>query len=180
MRHRNELWIATAVLLAACARPGPALEQPVGQTRTTSATAPAPQRAAGYTPTSVDLYLARKTPGPCGLDQLPSISFAYGSTDLDEAQDLVVARVARCLTEKPFEQAQLVVVGHADPLGSSTHATRLAYERAEHVRARLRDLGVAPERMIVTAAVEPELPRERWDEARRVDLLITRTAPPTR
>jgi outer membrane protein OmpA-like peptidoglycan-associated protein len=132
-------------------------------------------RSVGYTPPSIELYLARKIPGPCGLDQLPSISFDFGSSTLDEAQGLELARVARCLTDKPFDEASLVLVGHTDPIGSRTYNLSLAYERAAHVKARLRDLGVAPDRVIVTAASESELPTERWDEARRVDMLITRT-----
>jgi outer membrane protein OmpA-like peptidoglycan-associated protein len=150
-------------------------QEPVAETRTTGAVEVV--EPTDFTPPSIELYLADKLPGPCGLSQLPAISFAVGSSTLDEAQNLELGRLARCLTAKPFDGAGLVLVGHADPVGSLNSGEDLAYERAAVVKARLINSGVAPERLIVTAAGPLQRPPDRADQARRVDLLITRPRP---
>lgn len=162
--------LLAATVMAGCGRRGPELKQPVGQTTATSAS----ERASGYVPPTVELYLSRQTPGPCGMARLPSLEFPFGSADLEMPQDVEVSRLAECLRQKPFDAAQIILVGHADPIGAATYNLQLAFDRANRVRSRLVALGVDTSRIVVTSAGESLLPRERWDEARRVDIVIAR------
>jgi outer membrane protein OmpA-like peptidoglycan-associated protein len=157
--------MAMLVVIGACHAQRRELRHPVGEKTTTSS-------APNYTPPSVELYLARKAVAPCGMDRLPRIEFAFGSSSLDAPQDLELRRLALCLTERPFDATTVVLVGHADPIGSATYNLHLGRQRAENVRTRLVDAGVAADRIAVSSAGEALLPHDRWDGARRVDILI--------
>lgn len=177
--------LAASALVAACGKPGPTLRQPVGVTTITSAPEGEARGDGGapYTPAPVELYLAQQAPGPCGMDRLPSVEFEFGSSDLAPPEDLRLSELARCVTEDPFDAAEIVLVGHADPIGSPTYNLDLAYDRALRVKNRLVALGVRAERIVVTSAGESPLPPSRWAEARRVDIVLARpeaASPPGR
>lgn len=162
--------------LTGCAK-SPTLAEPVGETTVRSGRmsrkhreepkdrAPAP---------NLELYLAQETELPCGMDRLPPVDFAAGSSELSPQQDAALTRLASCMRVAPHDTSRIVLVGRADPFGSKTYNLRLAYERAEQVRRRLLELGIAHPRILLTAAGESPLPRERWGEARRVDIVLTR------
>lgn len=169
---RSAVALLASLAISACGGRAPELKQPVGQTTVTSATRS--ERASNYVPATLDLYLSRQIPGPCGMDRLPSLDFAFGSAELEVPQDLEVMRLAECLRQRPFDTAQIILVGHADPIGSATYNLNLGFDRANRVRSRLVEVGIAPSRIVVTSAGESPLPRERWDEARRVDLVVAR------
>lgn len=158
--------------IIACGSRGARTREPVGETTVTSANAQ--RRADGYVPPAIELYLARQLPGPCGMARLPALDFSYGSADLETAQDLDVAKLAECLHRPPFDAARVVLVGHADPIGSASYNLELAFERARRVRSRLVDFGIDPSRILVTSAGEAALPPDRWVEARRVEIVLAR------
>lgn len=165
-----ECFLALLVIggsVMACASSGPQLRQPVGTTTLRSQDFPPPPPLPKVEPEA-------PPPKPCGMDRLPSIDFAYGSSDLEPSQETTLAELARCLTAESPDAEQLVLVGHADPIGTSTYNLDLAYDRAVRVKNRLIALGVRGERIVVTSAGESTLPPERWGEARRVDLLLSR------
>lgn len=180
-------WILAVVAAAStlgCGSSRMSLRQRVGETKLTSAPAPrALEQGSRYVPPSIELYVAGQAPGPCGMQQIPPFEFDYGSSTLDPALDLELSRLARCLVQRPFDAAQLLLVGHADPTGSRASNLDLAYARAEAIRSRLVELGVPAERIVTTSAGESRLPPTRWSEARRVDIVIARpgaaAAPPS-
>lgn len=124
------------MLSYACAKK-PTLRQPVGETFVTSAEATGAD-ASGYVPPATELYLAEQLPNPCGVDQLPYIEFEFGSSTLSDAQENTLSRTAKCLTTKPFDSTRLILVGRADPIGSTTYNLALAYDRAANVSRSTR------------------------------------------
>lgn len=183
LRSRATFVLGATLLvgLAGCAK-YPKLQQPVGVTMVTSGRAdrPAPNRPVIVTSTTEELdrfHLAEQRPGPCGMDRLPSVEFAFGSSEITTEQDAALTRLASCVKDAPFDASRIVLVGRADPKGSPTYNLDLAFFRASRVRRKLMDLGIDPSRLIVTSAGETDLPRDRWNEARRVDFVLVRPAP---
>lgn len=165
--------LALCIAAAGCAKT-PKLQQPVGETTVSAGRiARAANRPVAPGPTS-QFSLTEQTPGPCGMQRLPSVEFEFGSSQLTPMADMALSRLATCLKEAPFAESRVILVGRADPIGSPTYNLELAFERASRVRQKLMELGVEHARMLVTSAGESPLPKDRWDEARRVDLVLAR------
>lgn len=155
----------TLLAAAAC---GPSSRPAVGQATLTSAEGPSP----GYEPGSIELYVARRAPDPYGAPELPSIGFDFDSAELAQAEDLKLRRLARSLLAEPFRETTIVLVGHTDALGPASYNLELGRDRAERVKERLVEHGLAPDRIVVTSAGEsPVVPRGR-PESRRVDVML--------
>lgn len=177
--------LMSAVSVTACALRGPDLRQPVGQTMT----APSPPRdAAGSGEAAAppanaaedaELYLTGKSTGPCRMDPLPMITFAFGATRLSEPQTVELRRLAECVTAAPYETTSVVLVGYADVVGTVPANLTLGLERAQSVMRQLIDSGVSPARIVVASAGELQRPNARWGlQADRVEILIARGGPP--
>ncbi len=183
------LMVSVTSVAAACGPRGPELRD-VGVTMVTSARsrhspqpdpsgrdggAAAPDDAAK----SVEGYVTGKGTGPCGMDQLPMIAFAFGSGELDEAKIPEVQRLAGCLTTAPYDTSSVVLVGHSDVVGDAPANLSLGLERAEAVMKQLIEGGVSAARIVVASAGELQRPRARWGmQADRVEVLVARGGPP--
>jgi outer membrane protein OmpA-like peptidoglycan-associated protein len=165
-----------AALVAACARRGPDLEQPVGITMVRGAslerTEPRPpvatQSDAGHSEVGLQV------PG-CG-EALPSFLFSSGSAVVSPSDDHALGAVAACMRTRAGRSAAIIVVGHGDAVGSELENVRLGLERASKIRAFLIALGVPAERVIATSSGERSTEATR--PGRRVDLFLA--SPPRR
>ncbi len=186
MRTMHVLLLMSAASTAGCAERGPELRQPVGQTMVASASVRGAQAATPDTsPGSVERYLAGKSGGPCGMDELPVIEFASsrevgeeGKIVLGDGEQLQLKRLAGCLTAAPYEKTSIVLIGHTDVIGTAPANLVLGLERARTVMKHLIDGGVSPGRIVVASAGELQRPSERWGvRAHRVELLLARGDP---
>jgi len=178
MRTMHVLLLMSAVSTAACAERGPELRHPVGQTMVASSASRGAHGASpDGSPDEVERYLAGKSGGPCGMDELPMIEFA--SRELGEREKLQLKRLASCLTAAPYETTSIVLIGHTDVIGTAPANLVLGLERATTVMKHLIDGGVPPGRIVVASAGELQRPRERWGvRAHRVEVLLARGGPP--
>ena len=173
-RRAAAVLAATAVaVLPGCAKT-PTLHQPVGETTVTSGRMSRGEPKERVDVSNLELYLVEETSKPCGMDRVAPVDFDFGSSELSPLQDAALTRLASCMRAASNQTSRIILVGRADPFGSKTYNLRLAYDRAEHVRRRLLERGIAHPRILLTAAGESPLPRERWGEARRVDVMLAR------
>ena len=97
------------------------------------------------------------------LDGVPGAVLALGGNHPVRSAPAVGERLRNHVRSYRPEVEQLLnaLVGHAVVVdGGWEHAVDVAIDH--------------PDAVVVTSAGESVLPRERWDEARRVDLLIAR------
>jgi len=73
-----------------------------------------------------------------------SVHFAYNRSDIDPASDLVLRDLADTLKAYPW--LSLNLVGHTDPIGGQRYNLQLSRQRADRVKSRLIELGLAGER----------------------------------
>jgi outer membrane protein OmpA-like peptidoglycan-associated protein len=78
------------------------------------------------------------------------VFFAAGSADLGSRARTALAAQARWL--KTWHEFEAAVEGHADEPGSEAENFKLSQQRAEAVRQRLVDEGVAPSRLAIVAS----------------------------
>jgi outer membrane protein OmpA-like peptidoglycan-associated protein len=173
--HASTLTVVLGIasLLGAGACAGPSRGGSAGSATLTSA-----EIGGGYQPSSVALYEARRAPDPCGGKGPARIEFGYDSTEIQDAQELALARYAKCLAARAPERLRVVVVGHTDPNGPESYNLALGRERADRVKERLVAHGVPADHVLVISAGEADVPETQWDASRSVEVLVEHEPPP--
>jgi peptidoglycan-associated lipoprotein len=103
----------------------------------------------------------------------PPPMFEFDSATLAEQDRALLADVARCFSEGPLRGQGVALIGRADPRGEGEYNMVLGESRADSVRRYLRDLGVAPQRVLATSRGEIDAvgkDEEGWAKDRRVDI----------
>lgn len=163
-------WLLSLALvgIVACSSHKPKLEQPVGVTMVTGATA----RAA-----PLGSHARRLDVAGAETQLLPSLLFAEQSSVVSPTQDAALRRIAERMESGPLRGATIVAVGHSDPRGSSGEALELGLERALAVKELLIAHG-APAALVIASSSGSLTTPADWP-GRRVDLLVI-PAPPRR
>ncbi|MBX3187036.1 MAG: OmpA family protein [Labilithrix sp.] len=172
------LAIGGAVLLAGCGGPSVHLEQPVGQTHTTSAIArgtPRGQQDSPFEP--VVVVIAEELQKACGLPepQAEGPTFDFDSARLRPRGDDVLARVASCVGSGRLGNASLRVVGHTDPRGAAHYNQQLGQYRAVAAMQHLVDLGVPRRKVSIESRGERDAKGTdpaSWALDRRVEIQL--------
>lgn len=80
----------------------------------------------------------------CGLTE---VHFFYDARSARPQAHPKLEELAECLNSPPQREVDVLLVGRADPRGPAAYNEALGAERAEYVKERLIDYGVAPERL---------------------------------
>lgn len=100
-------------------------------------------------------------------------SFDFDSTAIGEDDRVVLAAVAKCLSEGALKGRSVALVGRADPRGEDEYNMSLGGTRSESVRRYLHDLGVQREHLSTTSRGELDATgkdESGWARDRRVDI----------
>jgi outer membrane protein OmpA-like peptidoglycan-associated protein len=100
------------------------------------------------------------------------VTFASASTTLLDAAQDEIDRAAAWLHAHPGYN--IVLEGHTDEAGASAYNESLALGRADAVRARLQDRGIAPDRIVLVAWGEEQASHPKNLNDRRVVMYATR------
>ncbi|MCB9602722.1 MAG: OmpA family protein [Sandaracinus sp.] len=104
------------------------------------------------------------------------ILFGTDRADLAGESRQIIQQIARVMVQHP-EFRRIRIDGHADQVGEPEYNQRLSEQRAETVRARLIELGVAAERLVMMAHGEA-MPETDETQSRRVEFhVVERSAP---
>ena len=105
-----------------------------------------------------------------GACSLQSISFAYDSSDLDQASRNALESNARCINERDIPHVTLT--GHCDPRGTEEYNLALGDRRARGVQGYLERLGVDGSRMSSRSMGEEMAHEDQasWAGDRRVEI----------
>lgn len=187
------LGVLTLALVAGCDSPGltsrkakaPTApgQQQAGQTTTTGA--PLPSRdgmATGPTVDTVGLSVSNEIAKACGIavkaDGKPvAPSFEYDSAALAEEDRVLLAQVARCLTEGALKGRSVTLIGRADQRGEPEYNMTLGGSRADTVKRYMVDLGVGRDAMLATSRGEMDATGKTEAEMahdRRVDVELVK------
>lgn len=182
------LGVLTLALVAGCDSPGLSRkakapvapgQQPIGQTMTTSGPLPDKDGAAlGPAVDTVGLSVSNAIAKACGIaaraDGKPvAPSFEYDSAALAEEDRVLLAQVAKCLTEGALKGRNVNLVGRADQRGEPEYNMTLGGSRADTVKRYMVDLGVGRDRMLGTSRGEMDATgtnESGWAHDRRVDV----------
>ena len=124
--------------------------------------------AFGYRSADFDSYLAGAEPAGRAF-ALDRVTFASGSSELDDAARTEIAELAGVLQRYP--RAQIEIAGYADPEGEEAANRTLSRQRAEAVRAALAEAGAAAG--AVTLAAEGETGAAATRANRKVEVRVT-------
>jgi peptidoglycan-associated lipoprotein len=103
----------------------------------------------------------------------PPPMFAFDSATLADQDRTLLAEVAKCFSEGPLRDKGVALIGRADPRGEGEYNMVLGESRADTVSRYLRDLGVAPGRVLATSRGEIDAigqDEDGWAKDRRVDI----------
>jgi peptidoglycan-associated lipoprotein len=184
------LGVLTLALAAGCDSPGLSQkakapvspgQQPIGQTMTTSGPLPDKDgRNLGPTVDTVGLSVSNAIAKACGIGapgradgKQVAPSFEYDSAALAEEDRVLLAQVAKCLTEGALKGRNVNLVGRADPRGEGEYNLTLGGSRADTVKRYMVDLGVGREHMLGTSRGEMDATGTNeagWAHDRRVDV----------
>lgn len=121
-------------------------------------------------PEDTDVYLIDIVTKHCKVPELKAY-FKFDSARVDRTNHNSLDALAQCLIEGPLSQADIELVGHADPIGPNQYNDDLSLKRAREVARYLNGRGVPEVRIKVRAAGEDD----RADDhklARRVDIKL--------
>ncbi len=99
--------------------------------------------------------------------------FAFDAAELDGADRILLAQVAKCLTDGPLAGRSIKLVGRADPRGEEEYNMVLGAHRADAAERFLLDMGVKPAHVHETSRGKLDATgtdEEGWARDRRVDL----------
>ncbi len=138
----------------------------------TSAAMPPPGVDASVETTG--LHVSDAIARACGLPK-PEVhtSFDFDSTAIGEEDRVILAAVAKCLTEGALKGRNVALVGRADARGEDEYNMSLGGTRSESVRRYMHDLGVQRERLSTTSRGELDATgkdESGWARDRRVDI----------
>lgn len=122
---------------------------------------------------TLELYMVREQ-----LSVVPPLRFGTNGDELTAASRAALRKAAALLADHP--DARIRIDGHTDARGSKETNLRLSRDRADAVRAALREFGVEAGRMTVTGYGEarPAAPNDTAEHRatnRRVELTVFRT-----
>ena len=123
-----------AVLVGACAHDR---SERVSTTTTT-----------GYTPTGIELYVARSTSEGCPKDLRQSVHFEPGEAELSPPEIVDLQQWAMCLNQKEMKDETVVLTGGRDPDPDNP----LFMRRAHAIRSELVQRGVDASRIVIGTA----------------------------
>lgn len=164
--------VLTLALVAGCDTPGLTSRKakaptspgqvPTGQTMTTGAPLPMKDGLAAATGPTVDtvgLSVSNEIAKACGIavkaDGKPvAPSFEYDSAALAEEDRVLLAQVAKCLTEGALKGRNVTLIGRADQRGEPEYNMTLGGSRADTVKRYMVDLGVGRDVMLGTSRGE--------------------------
>ena len=191
MVSRLSLWAFGVVAVgrvAGCDSPGftrkakaptaPA-QQAVGEASLTGAPLPDKDaQATGPTVQTAGLSVSNAISTACGIParadaKRVTTNFDYDSAALAEEDRVLLAQVARCLSEGALRGRSVSLVGRADPRGEPEYNMTLGGSRADTVRRYMVDLGVGRERLNATSRGELDATgtnEQGWAHDRRVDI----------
>lgn len=153
-------------------------QTPVGVTTVTSGTEQGSLRPGSrFVPDSLSLYMARQQQEKeqCGMRVPDAIDFPYDSNDVTTEQDFAITRLAICMTKGALADKRVMLVGRANPAGSSAYNLDLGLRRAARVKELLVARGVPQERIVVASAGEEPVRMgdpDAWVNAQRVDVVF--------
>lgn len=103
------------------------------------------------------------------------LNFLLDSDEFTSESKSVVEDVLRDIAKRPAPD--VVVIGHTDTVGTDDYNDRLSVQRAERIRTRLVELGIAPERIQATGRGKRELFVPTADQVaepknRRVEIVV--------
>ena len=101
--------------------------------------------------------------------------FLLDSDEFTPETRVTVDGILKEITQRPAPE--IVVIGHTDTMGTDDYNDRLSMQRAERIRARLIELGVAPERVLAAGRGKRELLVPTGDQVaepqnRRVEIVV--------
>lgn len=104
-----------------------------------------------------------------------NIQFEFGKADLKPESDSIIANVAESMKNNP--DMKIEIRGHTDDVGDENYNLNLSRKRAEAVRKRLIELGVAPAKLTAaglgeTAPLVPNTDDESRRKNRRTEFVI--------
>jgi peptidoglycan-associated lipoprotein len=183
--------VLTLALVAGCDSPGLSQKakaptaggSKAGQTNITSAPlSPRDGLAAGPTVDTVGLSVSNEIAKACGIavkaDGKPvAPSFEYDSAALAEEDRVLLAQVARCITEGALKGRHVTLIGRADQRGEPEYNMTLGGSRADTVKRYMVDLGVGRDAMLGTSRGEMDATGKTEAEMahdRRVDVELVK------
>ncbi len=118
---------------------------------------------------------------PRSIDVRDQVHFQTDSAEILPDSNTLLERIADVINRHP-EIGRLEIQGHTDNQGNAPHNMTLSQSRAESVRARLAELGVAADRVTArgygqTRPIAPNLTAAGRARNRRVMFVITQRAP---
>ena len=121
--------------------------------------------------TVFDAALSAQPPRPTSF----LLYFLLDSDEFTPESKVVVEDVLSAITRVPAPE--VVVIGHTDTIGAEDYNDRLSLQRAERIRARLIELGIAPERIQATGRGKRQLLVPTADQVaepknRRVEIVV--------
>lgn len=194
MASRLSLTVAcvlTLAVAAGCDSPGftrkakapTAPGQPAGQTTTTSAPLPSKDgMTTGPTVDTAGLSVSNEIAKACGIavkadGKQVAPSFEYDSAALAEEDRVLLAQVAKCLTEGALKGRHVTLIGRADQRGEPEYNMTLGGSRADTVKRYMVDLGVGRDVMLATSRGEMDATGKTEAEMahdRRVDVELVK------
>jgi peptidoglycan-associated lipoprotein len=121
-----------------------------------------------------NLHVSDEIARACNLPQQEyTPSFEYDSAQIGDADRVVLAAIAKCVSEGPLKGRGLALTGRADPRGEDEYNMSLGESRADSVRRYLHDMGVKQDRLRATSRGELDATgtdEAGWARDRRVDI----------
>lgn len=153
-------------------------QQGIGQATTTGAPFPGDVRSMGPAVETVGLSVSNAIAKACGIaptgdGKAVAPNFEFDSAALAPDDRVLLAKVARCLSEGALRGRNVMLIGRADPRGENEYNMMLGGSRADTVHRYMVDLGVGRERMHTTSRGEMDATGKDeagWAHDRRVDV----------
>ena len=109
---------------------------------------------------------------PAGSGSIGELNFRFDSAALMANAPQALDKVVAYASANP--SAKIVLDAHTDPIGASDYNVKLAIRRAESVRAQLKEMGLAEDRIVFAIYGEDGARRASYAGDRRVTIWSTR------
>lgn len=171
--------IGSCLAGTACKRESLPLEHPVGEThKSASSTGGARPRGQDEPSGPFFVVIGDEVRSACKLPEPPPAParFDFEAARLHPIGDDPLADVAACLASGRIAEAELWLIGHADPRGNADYNYRLGLYRATGAKQHLVGLGVADARMSVESRGARDATgtdEATWALDRRIEVHLT-------
>jgi peptidoglycan-associated lipoprotein len=125
-------------------------------------------------PNKAEVHVDAKVRELCGLDA-DQANFDYDSAKLSNSAKKVLDAIAVCFLTGPGKEANLNMVGHADPRGTEEYNFALGQKRAGGVASYLNRKGLGEQRVATSSRGELDATgtdEASWARDRSVDILL--------